>query len=178
MGNEEMKNEREEEQKRERERKEEMEDEREEEEKREREREEQEKFYVQQSRPGQADFKKRLTKVYGPHCFVTGTTLAVQAAHILPYSEREEHDLDNGMLLCADLHFLFDQHEWTAKFDVDHSYYVIWLGPTMAYDKRYQSLDGIPFGGERAGTIAESLNKANLKLHLAKFCEKNKFFVR
>ena len=36
------------------------------------------------------------------------TLLALEAAHIVPYSEEGAHDVRNGLLLRADFHRLFD----------------------------------------------------------------------
>ena len=61
-------------------------------------------------RLGQGAFRLLLTDVYKRRCAITGeSTLPVlEAAHIVPYSERGGHELWNGLLLRADFHKLFD----------------------------------------------------------------------
>jgi HNH endonuclease len=61
-------------------------------------------------RLGQGGFRIAVTEVYGRRCAMTAerTLPALDAAHIVPYSERGEHRIDNGLLLRKDLHALFD----------------------------------------------------------------------
>ena len=52
-----------------------------------------------------------VTDAYKRRCAITGesTLLALEAAHIVPYSEEQgSHDVRNGLLLRADFHRLFD----------------------------------------------------------------------
>ena len=62
-------------------------------------------------RLGQGAFRIMITDAYGRRCSVTGEKAlpALQAAHIRPLSEGGEHRLDNGLLLRADVHALFDR---------------------------------------------------------------------
>lgn len=61
-------------------------------------------------RLGQASFRVLLTDAYKRKCAITGesTLIALEAAHIVPYSQLGTHDVTNGMLLRADFHRLFD----------------------------------------------------------------------
>ena len=62
-------------------------------------------------RLGQSSFRVLVTDAYKRRCAITGenTLLALEAAHIVPYSnERGSHDVRNGLLLRADFHRLFD----------------------------------------------------------------------
>ena len=61
-------------------------------------------------RRGQARFRRSLMKRYGPACMVTGCTIVdvLEAAHISPFRGTSDNHLDNGLLLRADLHTLFD----------------------------------------------------------------------
>ncbi|WP_306368162.1 HNH endonuclease [Nocardiopsis sp. CC223A] len=61
-------------------------------------------------RLGQQAFKLALLEAYGGRCAVTGLDLlpALDAAHIHPVADGGLHRLDNGLLLRADLHRLFD----------------------------------------------------------------------
>jgi putative restriction endonuclease len=62
-------------------------------------------------RLGQGSFKTAVLKAYGQRCAITGSRIrpTLQAAHIRPVSEGGEHRLDNGLLLRADVHVLFDK---------------------------------------------------------------------
>jgi uncharacterized protein YjbI with pentapeptide repeats len=61
-------------------------------------------------RQGQSKFRQSLLKAYNYRCAITGCDAqdALEAAHIIPYSETENNHLSNGLLLRADLHTLFD----------------------------------------------------------------------
>ena len=61
-------------------------------------------------RIGQSAFRVLVTEAYQRRCAITGekTLVALEAAHIVPYSGEGEHDVRNGLLLRADFHRLFD----------------------------------------------------------------------
>lgn len=61
-------------------------------------------------RLGQSSFRVMLTEAYKRRCAITGehTLIALEAAHIVPYSKEGVHDVRNGMLLRADFHRLYD----------------------------------------------------------------------
>lgn len=61
-------------------------------------------------RLGQASFRVLVTDAYKRRCAITGenTLVALEAAHIVPYSQEGSHDVRNGLLLRADFHRLFD----------------------------------------------------------------------
>jgi hypothetical protein len=62
------------------------------------------------ARQGQPDFRRRLIEAYGGRCAITGCDVeaALQAAHISPYDGPASNGVNNGLLLRADLHNLFD----------------------------------------------------------------------
>ncbi|MDI1273931.1 HNH endonuclease signature motif containing protein [Polaromonas sp.] len=62
-------------------------------------------------RRGQSQFRKKLVKRYG-RCVVSGCELLdlLEAAHIHPYLGEKDNHIQNGLLLRADLHTLFDLH--------------------------------------------------------------------
>jgi uncharacterized protein YjbI with pentapeptide repeats len=64
------------------------------------------------SREKQQEFKEEITKIYGYKCLISGCEIKeiIEAAHIIPYSKIESHDVANGLLLRVDLHRLFDAH--------------------------------------------------------------------
>ena len=61
-------------------------------------------------RLGQSSFRVLVTDAYQRRCAITGekTLVALEAAHIVPYSGEGWHDVRNGLLLRADFHRLFD----------------------------------------------------------------------
>ncbi len=61
-------------------------------------------------RRGQRTFRNKLLRRYGPSCMITGCKLLdiVEAAHIWPYRGESDNSSENGILLRADLHTLFD----------------------------------------------------------------------
>jgi len=61
-------------------------------------------------RRGQSEFRDLLRQRYGNQCMITGLKLldVLEAAHILPYRGTDDNHPDNGLLLRADLHTLFD----------------------------------------------------------------------
>jgi putative restriction endonuclease len=67
--------------------------------------------YLTSPRLGQGAFRVLVTDAYQRRCAVTGerTLPALEAAHIKPYGESGPHQVDNGLLLRADLHRLLDK---------------------------------------------------------------------
>lgn len=61
-------------------------------------------------RQGQRKFRKKLLDAYDEKCAVTGytETRVLEAAHISPYQGPDTNKADNGLLLRADIHTLFD----------------------------------------------------------------------
>ena len=61
-------------------------------------------------RLGQSSFRVLVTDAYKRRCAITGenTLVALEAAHIVPYSKDGSHEIQNGLLLRADFHRLFD----------------------------------------------------------------------
>lgn len=62
------------------------------------------------ARRGQQRFRNALLKRYGHRCMVTGCSLVhvLEAAHIWPYRGEMDNHVDNGLILRADIHTLFD----------------------------------------------------------------------
>ena len=61
-------------------------------------------------------FKEKVKNYYNNHCCITGRAIDVcEVAHILPFSkcdnDNEKYDDANGLLLCRDLHKLFDDNK-------------------------------------------------------------------
>ena len=62
------------------------------------------------ARRGQKEFRDALRARYGDQCMITGCNLLsiVEAAHISPYLGPKDNAPDNGLLLRADIHTLYD----------------------------------------------------------------------
>ncbi len=62
-------------------------------------------------RLGQGGFRLAVMDAYGRRCAVTGerTLPVVEAAHIRPFAEVQEHQITNGIALRSDIHRLYDQ---------------------------------------------------------------------
>ncbi|WP_225610227.1 HNH endonuclease [Pseudomonas sp. PDM19] len=61
-------------------------------------------------RQGQPKFRKQLLAAYDGRCTVTGCDVeaVLEAAHIAPYLGKDSNSVQNGLLLRADIHTLFD----------------------------------------------------------------------
>ncbi|MBA3315820.1 MAG: HNH endonuclease [Planctomycetota bacterium] len=61
-------------------------------------------------RRGQRSFRQKLRKKYDDRCMVTGCRIPsiLEAAHIQPYRGEKDNHPQNGVLLRADIHTLFD----------------------------------------------------------------------
>lgn len=62
-------------------------------------------------RLGQRSFAAVIESAYGGRCAITGAKIrpALQAAHIRPVAQAGQHRVDNGLLLRADVHIMFDR---------------------------------------------------------------------
>ena len=62
------------------------------------------------SRLGQGAFRKLVLDAYGRRCAVSGehTVPVLQASHIKPFADVEQHEISNGLALRSDIHTLFD----------------------------------------------------------------------
>ena len=71
-------------------------------------------------RQGQPDFRNRLLDAYSNKCAVTGCDVvaSLEAAHIIPYKGLETNHVQNGLLLRADIHTLFDRK--LLAIDINH----------------------------------------------------------
>jgi predicted restriction endonuclease len=61
-------------------------------------------------RRGQPAFRRKLLKIYGNRCAITGCNAVevLEACHIVPYLGPKTNHPSNGLVLRADLHTLFD----------------------------------------------------------------------
>jgi putative restriction endonuclease len=67
-------------------------------------------LYVVEGRLGQSAFHARVFDAYSRRCAITGerTEPALEASHIKPYRRSGPNRINNGLLLRADLHQVFD----------------------------------------------------------------------
>ena len=115
-------------------------------------------------RRGQKKFRDNLLKVYDSECVMSGCTEedVLQAAHILPYTDIETNKIDNGLLLRADLHNLFDL-------------YLISIDPidfTIKVSKNIKDLDYRKLHGRKLKmpkTKIKNPSKKALEMHFKKF---------
>ena len=66
--------------------------------------------FARRVRRGQRAFRDNLLLAYGSECSITGEgpEEVLEAIHIVPHAESGINELDNGLLMRADLHHLFD----------------------------------------------------------------------
>ncbi len=76
--------------------------------------------YLTRPRLGQGAFRVLVTDAYERRCALTGerTLPVLEAAHIKPYSEAGDHDLQNGLLMRSDIHKLYDRGYITVRPDL------------------------------------------------------------
>jgi len=75
--------------------------------------------YLARPRLGQGGFRLEVTEAYQRRCAISGEKVlpVLQASHIKPYARSGPHRVQNGLLLRADLHILFDQGYLTITGD-------------------------------------------------------------
>lgn len=80
-------------------------------------------------RRGQQRFRDAVRRRYGDRCAVTGCELldVLEAAHIRPFRGESDHHPENGLLLRADIHTLFD----LGLLSVDPTTWTVWVHPRV-----------------------------------------------
>ena len=83
--------------------------------------------FAKRVRRGQKAFRNNLLNAYGSKCSITGEgpEEVLEAVHIVPHAESGINELDNGLLMRADLHYLFDDgllsiHPATRNIELDN----------------------------------------------------------
>lgn len=110
-------------------------------------------------RRGQPLFRARLLDAYGGRCAITGCSAVdvLEAAHVLPYRGDHTDRIDNGLLLRADLHTLFDCGLlWVTEEQT------VALAPSLLQTD-YAHLQGVPLRLPQLATNRP--NPAHLKEH-------------
>ena len=101
-------------------------------------------------RLGHSSFRVLVTDAYKRRCAITGenTLLALEAAHIVPYSKEGTHDVRNGLLLRADFHRLFDVGLVSVTQDlqvkVSPKIREAWFNGKVYYNLNNQPLSVVP----------------------------------
>lgn len=107
-------------------------------------------------RRGQQPFRNALRKRYGDRCLVTGCQIlaVIEAAHICPYPGEIDNDPENGLLLRADIHTLFDLN----LLGIEPTELRVRLHPSVASE--YTEFDGVTLGFEgRSRPSSNALTK-------------------
>jgi hypothetical protein len=90
-------------------------------------------------RQGQGRFRAELLDAYGGKCAITGfeVTATLEAAHIVPYRGKETNIAQNGLLLRADIHTLFD----LGLLSINEKTMTVIISPVL-YKSSYAALQG------------------------------------
>lgn len=94
------------------------------------------------ARRGRQAFRDSLRRRYGDRCVVTGCRLVdvLEAAHIKPYRGEADDHVENGLLLRADIHTLFD----LDLLGFDPKSLIVTLHPSLKSEPHYKTFEGNP----------------------------------
>lgn len=92
------------------------------------------------ARRGGKKFRKGLLARFNATCVVTGCRIKdlLEAAHICPHRGAKDDHLQNGLLLRADIHTLFDLH----LLSIEPEQLRVEIDPKLKEDEYYRNLDG------------------------------------
>ncbi|MFO0713625.1 MAG: HNH endonuclease signature motif containing protein [Sandaracinus sp.] len=104
------------------------------------------------ARPEQAAFRAKLLAAHDARCVVTGcdAVLALEAAHIRPVGQGGGDGIENGLLLRADLHRLFDAGLITILVDEGAKHGLVAVAAAMA-KTQYTGVAATAVNGLTAG---------------------------
>jgi len=112
-------------------------------------------------RINQSEFRKEILKKFDHTCIITGGNCddELEAAHIIPVSDKENYDIDNGLLIVSTIHKTFDNFKWsinpnTMRIEIKPNTNV---GQIKQYD------------GKHINIIINNKLKQNLLWHYQKF---------
>ncbi|WP_127360884.1 HNH endonuclease [Actinacidiphila soli] len=90
-------------------------------------------------RRGQDAFRRALVRRYGLICAITGPAPAevLEAAHLRPFAATERHRVEEGLLLRADIHRLFDGGLLAISREL-----VVCVAPSLLGHVSYSELEG------------------------------------
>lgn len=106
-------------------------------------------------RQGQPRFRRELLQAYGGKCAITSCNLedVLEAAHIIPFKGDATNSVQNGLLLRADIHTLFDR----GLIAIDTSDWKILVDNTLEQTE-YGTLKG-----QRINLPEQNKNRPNVK---------------
>ena len=84
----------------------------------------------------QGRFRKEVMSNWGGKCAITGSSLAVEACHIVRHADKGSASVENGIALAADFHKLFDSDNLSFR---DNQ---IILSEAARREPRYKDLHG------------------------------------
>lgn len=87
-------------------------------------------------RPAQGRFRREVMSNWKNQCAITGTRLALEAAHIVSQASGGNASVVNGICLSADLHTLLDSRHQLIFDDITH------LSDEAKDELRYATLVG------------------------------------
>lgn len=113
-------------------------------------------------RTGQQGFRRELVRRDGLVCAITGPcpAEALQAAHLRAFATHGEHRVEEGILLRADVHLLFDR----GLMAVDPSSGLVRLAPVLRAYPAYAPLEG------KAAVLA-GVDLDAVRAHFDEVCE-------
>ena len=120
-------------------------------------------------RLGQGGFRVLVLDAYERRCAITGekTLPVLEAAHILPYEESGPHSVNNGILMRADMHILFDRFYLTVtperRILVSKNIHEQFTNGRLYYSYQDQPLRSLP------GDPAKQPGRAYLERHNEQF---------
>jgi len=96
-------------------------------------------LFAARVRRGQPFFRRNLLAAYGNKCALTGhgPSEVLEGVHIVPHASTGINELDNGLLMRADLHYLFDAN----LIRIDPSSLRVAIDATLQ-GTPYEELDG------------------------------------
>jgi hypothetical protein len=119
-------------------------------------------------RRGQQRFRESLRARYRDQCLVTGCTILdlLEAAHVIPYRGAKDNHPENGLLLRADIHTLFD----LDLLGIHPESLRIEIVPNLESDPEYQKFAGTKIDCGSAG----GPSRVALKTRYEQFRERQK----
>lgn len=124
------------------------------------------KYQLKEVRNHQRTFREKIISKY-KSCIITHKPPDMcEACHIIPYSENEKkrYDINNGLLLSADLHRLFDKYCWSINPNTSK----IAVSASLRLNKQYQSIN--QYHGQFINLDKKTL--INLNKHFREFEQK------
>ena len=112
-------------------------------------------------RMNQKEFREQLLEKYNNMCIISNNDCIAEltAAHIIPVSEENNYNIDNGLLLTETLHKTFDKYYWsinpnTMRIEINNN---INVGQIKQYNMMKLKLD------------INSIMKSNIMWHYNQF---------